>query len=228
MCKPAQAGNRASKSRCRGLCRDNSSERDADRAKVIVLGVILEPWVSFATSLLHISDTLLRFGVSPGRPWASLGPRSEKSTILMLIPPLARCQLWVKKWQFAKLVRLCSYLLFGIVLRKLAGPFSYGNGFVFWSVFCLALECPMPLHISKIMVFLCVLLVFWHMMFFLKHSGGMFLHVFFVSVFRILEPSHFVEFGTSFWVLFLVILSPVMEKPAKRNTLEKDEKSVSE
>jgi len=28
-CEPAQAGNRASKSGCRGQCRDNSSERDA-------------------------------------------------------------------------------------------------------------------------------------------------------------------------------------------------------
>ena len=84
----------------------------------------------------------------------------------------------------------------------------------------------MPLHISKMMVFLCVLLVFWHMMLFLKHSGGMFLHVFFVSVFQILEPSHFVEFGTSIWVLFLVILSPVMEQIAKRNTLEKKRQRV--
>ena len=86
----------------------------------------------------------------------------------------------------------------------------------------------MLLHISRMMVSLCVLLVFWHVMFFLKHSGGMFLHVFFVSVFRVTEPSHFVEFGTSFWVLFLVILSRVMEQTAKRNTLEtKNEKHVS-
>ena len=85
----------------------------------------------------------------------------------------------------------------------------------------------MPLHISKMMVFLCVFLVFWHMVFFLNHSRGMFLHVFFVSVFQILEPSHFVEFWASFWVLFLVILGPVMEKTAKRNTLEKKTKKAS-
>ena len=82
----------------------------------------------------------------------------------------------------------------------------------------------MPSHISKMMVFLCISFVFLHMMFFLKHSGGMFLRVFFVSVFQLLEPSYFVEFWTSIWVLFLVILGPVMEKTAKRNTLEKKRK----
>ena len=72
-----------------------------------------------------------------------------------------------------------------------------------------------------------VLSVFWHMTVFLKHSGGMFLHVLFVSVFQILEPSYFVEFGTSFWVVFLVIRRPVIEKTAKRNTLEKKTKKAS-
>ena len=48
-----------------------------DRAQVVILGVNLEPWVIFATSLLHVSVTLLRFGVLSGPPPASLGPGSE-------------------------------------------------------------------------------------------------------------------------------------------------------
>ena len=61
-----------------------------DRATVVILGSNVEPWVIFATSLLHVSVTLLRFGVLSGPPSASLGPRVEKSTFLTLTPPRVR------------------------------------------------------------------------------------------------------------------------------------------
>ena len=60
-----------------------------------------------------------------------------------------------------------------------------------------------------------------------KLPSGTFSYIIIVSVFQILEPSRFVEFGASFWVLFLVILSPVMEKTAKRNKQKKKTKKTS-
>ncbi len=151
-----------------------------------------------------------------------LGSRTEKITFFMLISPLVRCQLWSKKWQITRFVRLWSYPLFGIAFRKLPGSFSYRHGYVFCSVFCLAFDCPMPLHISKMMVFSYVLWVFWHI-FFLPQMFSW--HLFACLLcFRApdIQPLNFVDFGTTFWVFLRVILSTFIEQTAQRNTCERN------